>query len=42
MLGHIFSTFENASIAVILGFIFLHLLMTLYRALFPPKKQDRP
>jgi hypothetical protein len=37
MLIRIFSTFESVTIAVVLTFVFLHLLITLFRVLFPPK-----
>ncbi len=37
LVHHIFSIFEAVSIAAVLTFVFLHLLMTLYRALFPLK-----
>jgi hypothetical protein len=37
MIGRIFSAFEVITVAVVLTFVFLHLLKTLFRVLFPPK-----
>jgi hypothetical protein len=37
MFDNFVSIFEHASVAVILIFLFLHMVKALYRALFPPK-----
>jgi len=37
MLNRIFSTFEVVTITIVLSFVLLHMLITLFRALFPPK-----
>jgi hypothetical protein len=39
MFDNLVSIFERASLAVILLFLFLHMVKALYRALFPPKSQ---
>lgn len=33
----IFSTFEVLTVGAVLTFVLVHLLITLFRALFPPK-----
>jgi hypothetical protein len=35
MITHVLHVFEVISVLAVLAFIFLHLVMTLYRALFP-------
>ena len=41
MIANIFSVFEVGTVVLVMTFAFLHLVMTLFRVLFPSKSHRR-
>ena len=42
MIARIFSTFEVLTLIVVLSFVLIHLILTLYRVLLPAKRKPIP